>query len=140
MIKALGWSNIAVIHTNDAYGIDYAEGLRSNALHIGLTVRTTVEFDQHNEDSIRGAVAGLQRFSKDGGNIFVAICTYEIDLSTLFYEAEEQGIVGGNFTWITTDSVSAAMTIEQALDQARSRRLMDGAINVRQRLANAWLE
>ena len=32
MIKALGWSNLAVIHTNDAYGIDYAEGLRSNAL------------------------------------------------------------------------------------------------------------
>ena len=32
MIKALGWTNIAVIHTNDAYGIDYAEGLRSNAL------------------------------------------------------------------------------------------------------------
>ena len=58
MIKALGWTNIAVIHTNDAYGIDYAEGLRSNALHCGLTVHTTVEFDQHNPDSIRGAVAG----------------------------------------------------------------------------------
>ena len=131
MIKALGWSNIAVIHTNDAYGIDYAEGVRSNALHSGLTVHTTVEFDQHNEESIRGAVAGLQRFSKDGGNIFVVICTKEIDLSTLFYEAEEQGIVGGSFTWITTDSVSAGMTMEQAPDQARSRRLMDGAINVR---------
>ena len=61
MIKALGWSNLAVIHTNDAYGIDYAEGLRSNALRSGLTVHTTVEFDQHNADSIRGALAGLQR-------------------------------------------------------------------------------
>ena len=140
MIKALGWSNIAVIHTNDAYGIDYAEGLRSNALRSGLTVHTTVEFDQHNADSIRDAVTSLQRFSKDGGNIFVAICTSAADLSTLLYEAEEQGIVGGNYTWITTDSVNAGMSIEQAPDQARSRRLMDGVINVRQRLANAWLE
>ena len=84
MIKALGWTNLAVIHTNDAYGHDYAEGLRSNALHrCGLTVHATVEFDQNNADSIRGAVAGLQRFFKDGGNIFVAICTSATDLSTL---------------------------------------------------------
>ena len=86
---------------------------------------------QHNAHSIRDAVTSLQRFSKDGGNIFVAICTSAADLSTLLYEAEEQGIVGGNYTWITTDSVSAGMTMEQAPDQARSRRLMDGAINVR---------
>ena len=137
MIKALGWSNLAVIHTNDAYGIDYAEGLRSNALdRCGLTVHAAVEFDQNNADSIRGAVASLQRFSKDGGNIFVAISTDAADLSVLLYEAEEQGLVGGNYTWITTDSVNAGMSIEQAPDQARSRRLMDGVINVRQ---NAWL-
>lgn len=136
MIKALGWSNLAVIHTNDAYGNDYAEGLRSNALNrCGLTVHATVEFDQNNADSIRGAVAGLQRFFKDGGNIFVAICTSATDLSTLLYEAEEQGLVGGNFTWITTDTVSAGTSIEQAPDQARSRRLMNGVINVRQSLA-----
>jgi len=147
MIKALGWSNLAVIHTNDAYGIDYAEGLRSNALNrCGLTVHATVEFDRHNADSIRDAVTSLQRFSKDGGNIFVVIC-WAADLSVLLYEAEEQGLVGGNYTWITTDSVSAGMSIELAPDQARSRRLMDGVINFYaspagdegyDRFTNAW--
>jgi hypothetical protein len=32
--------------------------------------------------------------SRDGVNIFVAISTSPTDLSTIFYEAEEQDIVG----------------------------------------------
>jgi len=148
MIKALGWTNVAVIHISDAYGIAFAEGLRSNSQTCGVNVRATFDFDELNADSIRVAVKNLALMaSRDGVNIFVAISTSPTDLSTIFYEAEEQDIVGDGFAWLTTDSVNARVAIEKAPDQARARRLMDGAINFYAspagspgyaRFSNAW--
>jgi hypothetical protein len=141
MIKALGWTNVAVIHISDAYGIAFAEGLRSNSQTCGVNVRATFDFDELNADSIRVAVKNLALMaSRDGVNIFVAISTSPTDLSTIFYEAEEQDIVGDGFAWLTTDSVNARVAIEKAPDQARARRLMDGAINVCRHLARTSRE
>ncbi len=132
MIKALGWTNVAVIHTNDAYPIDYAEGLGRNAQTCGVNVLGTFDFDELNADSIRVAVKSLR---ETGANIFVAIVTTATDLSTIFYEAEVQGIVGDGFAWLTTDSVTAETAIQQAPEKARARQLMNGTINVRRHLA-----
>lgn len=128
MINALGWKSIAVIHTNNDYSIQYAEGLHGNAPAFGVNLVATWEFEPGNQRSISVAVKNIR---DSGANIFVAICSSDSDLSTIFYEAEEQGIVGANFAWLTTDSVSAEAVIEAAPDRARTRRLMDRTINVR---------
>ena len=128
MINALGWKSVAVIHTNNDYSIQYAEGLHGNAPVFGVNVIATWEFQSGNQHSISVAVKNIR---DSGANIFVAICSSDSDLSTIFYEAEEQGIVGENFAWLTTDSVSAEAAIEAAPDRARTRRLMDRTINVR---------
>ena len=128
MISALGWKSIAVIHTNDDYSIQYAEGLQGNAPTFGVNVVATWEFEPGNTDSIRGAVKNIR---DSGANIIVAICLLDQDLPTIFYEAEEQGIVGEEFAWLTTDAVTAEAVIEAAPDRARARRLLDRTINVR---------
>ena len=123
-IKALGWTNVAVIYTNNAYGIDYAEGLSSNAPSLGVNVHARFDFEENDADSIRVAV---KKLSESGTNIFVAISSGDADLSTIFYEAESQGIVGERFAWLTTDSVTGA---RQSYG-LRARQLMNGTINVR---------
>ena len=127
MIKALGWTNVAVIYYAGAYGIGYAEGLSSNAPKFDVNVHASFDFKENDADSIRVAVKKLR---ESGANIFVAISN-SADLSTIFYEAESQSIVGEGFAWITGDSASAEAAIQQAPDKARARQLMNGTINVR---------
>ena len=136
MISALGWKSIAVIHTDDDYANQYTEGLRDNAPRFGVDVIGAWKFEPGDRGSISGAV---KKIRDSGTNIFVAISSTNSDLSTIFYEAEQQGIVGKDYAWLTTDSVSAEGTIDHATDPALARRLLDGTVNVLRHGSNRTL-
>jgi len=103
------WHNIAVLHTRDTYGINYASGLERSALDFSVAVQKSIAFDSFTVDGdlafsleVEERVAELKA---TGVNIFVLVC-HENECLEVMKQAYGMDMTSDGYVWILADAVS----------------------------------
>ena len=113
-VAHFGWTSVGILHSRDAYGNAYAEGLVS--AWQGTDVETTsVGFSSGASSVGAGAddgsiAAALDVLRRAGRRVIVLVCSDD-DFVTLFPLATRLNMTGPDYAWIFSDSIEAE-TIE----------------------------
>ena len=115
-LKQLGVNNLAIVHTNDAYGNAYVQGLTGAAAkHAPSMVIESTDLPFNLDQAGPGVLQQRVKKLKDTGfRYFFGIIFDAVHYDPLMTEAVKQGISGtGEHQWIFSDGVGVGRMVQR---------------------------
>jgi ABC-type branched-subunit amino acid transport system substrate-binding protein len=134
MISTYGWTNIAVLHSNDDYANNNARGMQANSAAAGVNVVTTSSYEPNDASTYSAACAAI---AASGVNI-IEVAAWDPDLAQLLTACRSAGpnnidLLGAGYVWINADAVSLsgayAAGVGSGLTAAQSAETLDGMLH-----------
>eukprot|EP00961_Rhodomonas_salina_P276088 3729805-Rhodomonas_salina.1 len=98
----MGWTRIAIIYVNDAWGRGFFQDIGEAASRAGVDVVTTPSFALGDQTTIEQAV---EQVAESGAR--VTICAaFDTDIAAIAAAADSLGLLRSGYAWIVGNSVS----------------------------------
>ncbi|KNE63321.1 hypothetical protein AMAG_08460 [Allomyces macrogynus ATCC 38327] len=101
LARAMGWTSVNLLVGTDFYGQSIGYNFQLSAATLGISVETSLTFNPGTTD-VTAAIAAI----KASASNIVVFAAFAPDGVAIFREARRQGILGPQYAWVGSESMS----------------------------------
>eukprot|EP00961_Rhodomonas_salina_P272628 3683734-Rhodomonas_salina.1 len=118
----MGWTRIAILHVNDAWGRGFARDAVSSASDIALRVVLSIEFRLGDSSSMEQAIREL---AESGARITLCIA-FKSDIAAIAAIADEYGMLKTGYAWIAPEGTLTLEAVALSPNPESTRKHLSG--------------
>eukprot|EP00961_Rhodomonas_salina_P189132 2551849-Rhodomonas_salina.1 len=120
----MGWTQVALLYVNDAWGRGLAQDLAAAAPNAGVEILVTAQFALGERSQIQLAVS---RLVETGARIIICLA-FNSDVSQIAQIADNAGMLDAGFAWITTNDFALDSVLSASEDPEKTQEQLTGWI------------
>eukprot|EP00961_Rhodomonas_salina_P261742 3537412-Rhodomonas_salina.1 len=122
MISSMGWTRIAIVYVDDAWGRGLFQDTATSAASLGVTVVQSALFELGDEAEIDDAIGQVAR----SGSRIIIVIVFVSDVEAVATSAERHGMMGQGYAWIIPNPISLLDVIAASADPQKTVERLTG--------------